>query len=186
MRRAVQQLVPAMRRQMTTAGKKVRPAALGDRRRIPLRTEPCPASCAPDLGTQYAGIHSGQARRTAGSTASARLARARLQAHAACKLGTAMALDALLHQGGGSHAPSKADLQKAHSPTHELPSPVSGASPAATGPASGKQPSGSGRQAAAAVGSSGAKAQPTAATPSAAELAKAASESRVSQGAAAR
>ena len=100
-------------------------------------------------------------------------------------------MDALpaVRQGGGSHAPSKADLQKAHSPTHELPSPVTSAKPAGNGPPSGKQPSGSGRQTAgASAGSSsgGSKAQPTAATPSAAELAKAASESRVSQGAAAR
>ena len=93
-------------------------------------------------------------------------------------------LSLTMHQGGGSHAPSKAALQKAHSPTHELPSPVTAASPANNGP-SGKQPQGAGRQGAAA-GPGEAKAQPTASTPSAAELAKAAAKSRVSQGAAAR
>jgi hypothetical protein len=95
-------------------------------------------------------------------------------------------------QGGGSHAPSKADLQKAHSPSHELPSSSSAAgSPsaaAANGGASGKQPPGAGRQGAARGGAGGSEpeVQPTASTPSAAELAKAAAESRVSQGAAGR
>ena len=93
-------------------------------------------------------------------------------------------------QGSGSHAPSKADLQKAHSPTHELPlssTAATATSSAAASGTSGKQPPGAGRQGGAAGGGGGEpKAQPTAATPSAAELAKAAAESRVSQGAAAR